>query len=218
MTQVVPAILTNDIADFKLKHSTLLALSHQFSKLHLDFIDGEFLDEKTVMPADLKFLKTPFHLMGHFMALRPERYFKDAKDIGCEWVIVHYEAFKTEDGLMYSIEKARELELKIGLAINPETPLHKAAKAIPKVDMIQIMGVHPGAQGRNFEPKVLDKIKELKTLTRHAIISVDGGIKLGIAGKCVRAGADMIVIGSGILHATHPKEALEAFKRELDLI
>ncbi len=219
MVEVVPAILTNDVADFKLKYSTLLPLGHNFKKLHIDFIDGEFLEEgKTVMPSDLTFMNSPFELMGHFMTFRPEKYFEDARKAGFKWVIISYEAFKTDDAVLYAVEKARENGLHIGLSINPETPLHKTAKVLPDFELIQIMGVHPGAQGRVFEPKVLDKIKELKALRTNVIISVDGGIKLGIAGKCVKAGADMIIIGSGILHATHPKEALEAFKRELDLL
>ena len=218
MVEIVPAILTNDVADFRLKYSQLLALGHHFSKIHIDFIDGEFLSEKTIMPSDLKFLATPFHLMAHFMTLHPENYFEDAKAIGFEWIIVHFEAFKTIDALLDCLDKAKNMKLKIGVCINPETPLHKIAKALPLVDLVQIMGVHPGAQGRVFEPNTFEKIKELKSLRGNVIISVDGGIKLGIAGKCVRAGAYMIIIGSGILHATHPKEALEAFKRELELI
>jgi ribulose-phosphate 3-epimerase len=77
------------------------------------------------------------------------------------------------------------------------------------------MGVHPGAQGRNFESISLEKIKELKSLIPNVIISVDGGIKPGIASMCSEAGANMLIIGSAILKATHPKEALEMFKREL---
>jgi ribulose-phosphate 3-epimerase len=78
------------------------------------------------------------------------------------------------------------------------------------------MGIHPGAQGREFVPSTLDKIKELKKISGNVIISVDGGIKLGKALECVKAEADWIVIGSAILNTSHPEEALEAFRREIE--
>jgi ribulose-phosphate 3-epimerase len=217
MHEIIPAILTNDISDFKLKHSNLIALGNYFHKLHIDFIDGEFIPGKTIMPKDLKFLKTDFLLMAHLMTFDPSKYFTDLKDVGFSWVVIHYEAFKRDEDILQTIKEAKSLELKIGLAINPETPLHKTAKILQNVDLVQIMGVHPGAQGRTFETGSIEKIKELRNLTRDMMISVDGGVKLGIASKCAAAGADMIIIGSGILHSTHPKEALESFKRELEL-
>jgi ribulose-phosphate 3-epimerase len=218
MPELVPAILTNDVSDFRKKHADLLALGNYFSKLHIDFIDGEFLPNKTVMPADLDFLKSPFKLMAHFMAYRPEKYFDTIQRLGFSWALVHYEAFDSVDHALEVVREGNEKGLNMGICINPETPLHNAAKLLTKVDVVQLMGVHPGAQGRTFEPNTIEKIKELKSLTRSVMIAVDGGMKLGLAGKCADAGADLIVIGSAILHASHPKEALEAFKRELELI
>ncbi len=213
----MPAILTNDISDFRKKYAELFALSHYFTKLHIDFVDGEFLPNKTVMPKDLIFLKTNTVLMAHFMTLNPHIYFATAKKVGFSWVIFHYEAFGSDNGILSTIEHARRLDLKIGLAINPETALHDIAKYISKVDLVQIMGIHPGAQGRAFIKTNLDKISELKKLTKNVIISVDGGVKLGLVSECVKAGADWIVEGSAIWKSSHPKESLEALVREAEL-
>jgi ribulose-phosphate 3-epimerase len=218
MAELVPAILTNDVSDFRKKHADLLALGHYFSKLHIDFIDGEFLPNKTILPQDLGFLKSPFGLMAHFMAYEPQKYFKDIKKMGFTYALIHFEAFDDNKQIIEALQEGANQGLSMGIVINPETPLHKIAKIIPRVRMVQIMGIHPGAQGREFMPETLDKISELKTLTRDCIISVDGGMKLGLAAKCEHAGADLIIIGSAILHSSHPKEALEAFKRELELV
>lgn len=222
MTELVPAILTNDISDFRKKYAELFALSHHFNKLHIDFADGEFVDNKTLMPADLQFLSakdgSPLVLMGHFMTYNPQQYFGDAKKAGFEWAIIHYEAFQSAEEAVSAIGDGVIAGLKMGLAINPETPLAKTAKVLTKVKLVQLMGIHPGAQGRTFIPETLDRIRELKSLTQNVIIAVDGGEKLGIASQCVKAGADMIVVGSEILNATHPKEALEAFKREIEMV
>jgi ribulose-phosphate 3-epimerase len=217
MSELVPAILTNDVGDFRKKHADLLALGHHFSKLHVDFIDGEFLPNKTIMPEDLKSFTSPFQLMAHFMAYEPQKYFEATRKAGFAWALIHFEAFDSVADILSAILLGEEKGLGMGVVINPETPLHKAAKIISKVSLIQLMGIHPGAQGREFMPETLEKISEVKKLTRDIIVSVDGGVKLGIATKCQHAGADLIIIGSAILHSSHPKEALEAFKRELEL-
>lgn len=217
MPELSPAILSNDISDFQKKYAELFAVSHYFTRLHVDFADGEFVDNKTLMPDDVGFLSaSPMTLMAHFMTFNPQRYFEQTRKIGFKWAIIHFEAFQNDEEILSTIGEGILMNLKMGLAVNPETPLPKIAKVLPKISLVQLMGIHPGRQGRTFIPQTLDRIKELKNLTRNVIISVDGGEKLGIASQCVKAGAELIVIGSAILNASHPKEALEAFKREIE--
>lgn len=215
MVELVPAILTNDISDFRKKYAELLPLGNYFSKLHIDFIDGKFLPNASIQPDDLKFLKSPFTLMAHLMAHNPQQYFQTLKEIGFVWAIIQYEAFSDNNAVADALVYGKALWLNMGLAIAPETPLHKVAKVLPNVNLVQIMGVHPGAQGRVFEISALEKIEELNKLTRNVVITVDGGMNLATAMKSVGVGADLLVVGSSLWKATHPKEALEAFKREL---
>lgn len=162
------------------------------------------------MPDDLpKMTHAPFELMAHLMAYDPDQYFSHCKVLGFSWVIIHYEAFHLKTEIDDAIDAARKLGLKIGLAINPETKPYKIALFIKRVDMIQLMGVHPGAQGRPFEYETLEKIKELKKLTKSVIICVDGGAKIGIAKQIAEAGADWIIAGSSIVKSEHPKQAIE---------
>lgn len=209
MPEIIPAILTNDISDFRKKYAELFALSHYFKKLHVDFVDGEFLPNKTVMPDDLPKMNSPFELMAHFMAYDPKQYFSHCKVLGFKWVIIHYEAFHLKVEIDEAITAARKLGLKVGLAINPETKPYQVAIFLRRVDMIQLMGVHPGAQGRPFEYETLEKVRELKKLLKNVIICVDGGAKLGTARQIAESGADWIIAGSAIAKASHPKEAIE---------
>ena len=217
MPEIIPAILTNDISDFRKKYAELFGLSHYFTKLHIDFVDGEYLPNKTVMPDDLPKMNAPFELMAHFMAYEPDQYFSHCKVLGFTWVIIHYEAFYLKTDIDDAIAAARKLGLKVGLAINPETKLYQIALFIKRVDMIQLMGVHPGAQGRPFEYETLEKVKELKKLTQSVIISVDGGAKLGIARQLTEAGADWIIAGSAIAKSQHPKETIEELVADIKL-
>lgn len=217
MSEIIPAILTNDISDFRKKYAELFALSHYFTKLHVDFIDGEFLPNRTVMPDDLPKMNSPFELMAHFMAYEPDQYFSHAKVLGFKWVIIHYEAFHLKTEIDLAIAAARKLGLKVGMAINPETKPYQIALFIKRVDMIQLMGVHPGEQGRPFEYETIEKVKELKKLTKNVIISVDGGAKVGIARQLAEAGADYIIAGSAIAKSPHPKQAIEELLEDIKI-
>lgn len=217
MAEIVPAILTNDVSDFRKKYAELFALSHFFTKLHVDFADGEFVPNKTVMPKDLLFLKsTPLTLMAHFMAFEPQKYFADAKQAGFAWVMFHYEALEKTARINEAIEAAKKLNLQVGLVLNPETPIGVVEKFANQINLIQLMGIHPGFQGREFMDSTTGRIIALRRMAKNVIISVDGGVKPGIAGRCVKAGASLIVAGSSILRATNEKAAMEALQSDLE--
>lgn len=217
MTEISPAILTNDISDFRKKYAELFALSHYFTKLHVDFIDDQFIHNKTVLPADLQFLQgSTLKLVAHFMTLNPKQYFQAAKDAGFEWVIFHFEAFKNETEIHQTIDAAIKLGLKPGLSLNPETPLYSAAKFLDKVPLIQLMGIHPGFQGRPFQVSVIEKVRELRSLSKNVIICVDGGVKVGIARQLAKAGADILVAGSAILKSEDEEMAIEALQADIE--
>ncbi len=217
MTELSPAILTNDLSDFRKQYAELFALGHHFSKLHIDFIDDQLVHNKTVMPTDLGFLKSsPFTLMAHFMTLDPKQYFAAAKEAGFQWVLFHFEAFKNDSEVQATIDAAVKLGLKPGLALNPETPLYSAAKFLDKVPLIQLMGIHPGFQGRPFQVSIIEKVRELRQLSKSAIICVDGGVKVGIARQLAKAGADILVAGSAILKSEDEEMAIEALQADIE--
>lgn len=217
MAEIIPSILTNDISDFRKKYSDYFALSHLFTKLHVDFVDGEFIRNKTLMPKDLKFLKTPFKLIAHFMMFDPGIYFDDAKQVGFDSVLVHYEAFDQDRDLESTLLRGKDLGFKVGVVINPETPLHMIGKYLKKVDLVQLMGIHPGFQGRVFMSSTIEKIKELRALSKSVIIYVDGGVKVGVARACVKAGADYLVVGSAILRSEDRGLAAEALLADIEI-
>ncbi|OGE74215.1 MAG: hypothetical protein A3I07_03055 [Candidatus Doudnabacteria bacterium RIFCSPLOWO2_02_FULL_42_9] len=217
MTELAPAILTNDISDFRKKYSDLFGLSQYFRILHVDFMDDVFVDRTTVMPDALDFLKSsPLILMAHFMTMMPQQYFEKAKEIGFKQVIFHYEAVDEPD-MDQVIAHGKNLGFQIGIAINPETAVHRLGKYLQKVDMVQVMGIHPGAQGREFIPSIIDKVEELRSLSKTLIIVVDGGVKVGVAHDVAEAGANIIVAGSSILQSPNEQEALESLRKDIEL-
>ncbi|HTL39728.1 MAG TPA: hypothetical protein VL306_02865 [Methylomirabilota bacterium] len=218
MTEISPAILTNDISDFRKKYAELFALSHFFQKLHVDFADGVFVSNQTVMPADLAFLKaSPFTLVAHFMTYHPEKYFRSAKTCGFQYALIHAEAFEDKKQLEHALLFGEHLGLKMGLVFNPFTDFRKFSSLYSKIQMIQLMGIQPGAQGREFMPATYERLKELKNLTKNVIISVDGGIKIGIASKLAANGANILVAGSAILRAEDKEAAIESLQADIKI-
>lgn len=216
MTEIVPAILTNDINDFRKKYADLFALSHHFKKMHVDFADGEFVKNETILPGQMPFVRySAMIMMAHLMTFKPQKYFWDLKKHGFKWILFHAEAIETEEEMLHVIDHGKSMGMKMGLVINPETPLHKIGKYITKVDLIQVMGIHPGFQGQTFMPSTIDKIRELRSLSKHVIISLDGGVKVGIAKQAVEAGVNQLVAGSSITEAPDYLAAIEALQADI---
>ncbi len=119
--------------------------------------------------------------------------------------IIHAEISQDLDHLIAELRKRR---LEVGIALNPETSLDEIDHLADKLNLVLIMGVHPGQGGQDFlgEP-VLHKIEEAARRFPHLIIAVDGGIKPRNAKEIITAGAQQLCIGSG-LWETHNKQAL----------
>jgi ribulose-phosphate 3-epimerase len=217
MAEITPAILTNDEADFKKKYAELLPLAHYFKELHVDFIDGKFLPNKTILPGNSCRLKPPFNLTAHFMTFEPQQYFALAKNEGYSTVIFQYEAMKSEEQVIETIALARMLGLRVGISINPETLIGVLTKFISRINIVQIMSIHPGSQGQEFIPSTYEKVKELRLLHKNVIIYVDGGVKVGIAKQLAQVGADVLVAGSAIVRAEDEESAIEALTQDIQM-
>jgi ribulose-phosphate 3-epimerase len=216
MAEIVPSILSNDPSDFRHKMAQLLPLSHYFRRLHIDFIDGIFLPNKTLIPQYLQFIKSPYELIAHVMAANPGEYISSLAELGFRTIILQFEATPERTVLVPLLDRITKLRMNCGLAINPETQVHTIGGYLRMVNIIQVMSVHPGAQGRPFESNTLDKIRELRKLKQDLIISVDGGIRVGNARSCVEAGANVLVVGSGIWRSEDIRLAFETLMIDIE--
>ena len=101
-----------------------------------------------------------------------------------------------------TIAKIKEVGCKVGISIRPDTPVSVLEKYVSQVDMVLIMCVYPGFGGQKFIPESLDRIRELKAMidakNLQVDIQVDGGIYISNVEEVVKAGANVIVSGTGI--------------------
>lgn len=172
--------------------------------LHVDIMDGRFVPNLTIGPPVVAAIKrcATLPLDVHLMIVEPEKYLEDFAAAGADIITVHAEA---THHLQRALARIRELGKKPGVSLNPSTSLSAVEWVLSDVDMVLLMTVNPGFGGQVFLPGMLGKIEllrsQLSELSRagHEVdIQVDGGIKTDNVAEVVRAGANVIVSGSGI--------------------
>ena len=197
--QISPSILSADFS--KLGDEIVKLENGGADMIHVDVMDGHFVPNLTIGPPIIKSLrkytKLPFDV--HLMISPVHKYIKNYADAGADIITIHPEA---TDNLSESIELIKSLNKKIGVSLNPDTPIDKIKNILSKVDLILIMSVYPGFGGQKFMPEVLDKIKTLNKLKINNKfnfnIEVDGGINFENSKFVIDAGADILVSGTTI--------------------
>jgi ribulose-phosphate 3-epimerase len=169
--------------------------------LHLDVMDGRFVPNITIGPPVVAAVKrvAKLPLDVHLMIVEPEKYLEAFADAGADVITVHAEA---TPHLQRAVARVRELGKKAGVSLNPSTSLSTIEWVLTDIDMVLLMTVNPGFGGQTFLPSMIGKIELLRAqLSRAELpvdIEVDGGIKADNVSEVVKAGANVIVSGSGI--------------------
>ncbi len=206
--KVIPAILTDDPVALK----DMLRQTQKFnSYVQIDVMDGQFVPSRSITWEHITGLPITLRWEAHLMVMQPETHFGGYKRAGAEKVIFHYEAASSPQEI---IAQARELGLKVGLAVNPETLVEAVASSLAAVDSILLLTVHPGYYGSPFLPEVMDKVAQIRALRPGLQIDVDGGIKESNIAQVARQGVDGICVGSAIFRQPDPAAS---YRRLLEL-
>lgn len=182
--------------------------------LHIDVMDGSFVPSISFgMPVIQSIRKNTNMIFDvHLMIEEPIRYIDDFVAAGADIITIHAEACKH---LHRSVMAVKEKGIKVGVSLNPATPVSVLKHVIHELDMVLIMSVNPGFGGQKFLPFTLDKIKEVKALMKdmgcNAEIEVDGGITLDNVKEVMNAGANVFVAGTSVFKG-NIEENVKAFK------
>ena len=166
---------------------------------HLDVMDGVFVPNITFGTPILEVFKkcATKHLDAHLMIVNPENYIEKFASLGANTITVHYEAC---DNLQNTINQIKKLNVKAGVAINPDTDVSVLYSLINEIDLICLMSVFPGFSGQKFIPDTFERLEKLKKIitdkNSQALIQIDGGVSTDNAKKLVSLGADILVAGS----------------------
>jgi ribulose-phosphate 3-epimerase len=167
--------------------------------IHLDVMDGHFVDNLTFGPVVVEAVRPasrlPFH--SHLMIDNPLAYAERFADAGSDLIVFHVEAAADPWAVIDAIVRAGK---RPGIALNPETPAEAVTGYLDRVDLLLVMTVHPGWGGQAFMAEVLPKLHALRdTIDRRGLaveIGVDGGVNLETIGSAYAAGGSVMVAGS----------------------
>ena len=170
---------------------------------HFDVGDGHFVEPITMGPIVLQAVAPLAHAMDgvidcHLMVDNPLRHFPQIAEAGGDSVTFHYEAV---DDVPATIAAAREHDLQVGVAFNPDTEPEDVAKVAGDADIVLCMSIHPGYSGQEFMEEAVGRIERLRAaLPESVYIQVDGGIGNENVRAVYDAGARLMVAGAAIFH------------------
>jgi len=197
--KISPSILS---ADFSKLGSEIQSLEKAGADLiHIDVMDGHFVPNITIGPEVIsklrKYTKLPFDV--HLMISPVNKFIQDFADAGSDIITIHPEA--TND-LEETVTKIKSLKKRVGVSLNPETPIEKVLPVLNLIDLVLIMSVNPGFAGQKFMEKVLNKVKFLRNeIDKKKLpveIEIDGGINFTNSKISKDAGVDILVSGTTI--------------------
>ena len=214
MAVLVPSILSADFA--RLGEQVEQATAGGAERLQVDVMDGRFVPNITVGPLIVEAVRrhTNLPIEAHLMIVEPERYLGDFAAAGADVLIVHQEA---SPQLHRTVEQIRRLGKRIGVAVNPATPLAAVQEILDEVDLLLVMTVDPGFGGQPLIRSTLPKVERLRAMVSarnlRCDIEVDGGINAETAPAAVRAGANVLVAGSAVYgHPGGPAAGIAALR------
>jgi len=180
--------------------------------LHIDVMDGQFVPNITIGPVVVKDIRraTRLPLDTHLMIRNPQKYIDAFIAAGSNMITLHIETVSCAQ-IKAQYRRLKKKGIKLGVSLNPATPLAKIKDALEVIDFILVMSVNPGFGGQRFIPAVLPKIKQLRRLFKGDI-AVDGGINDKTARQVVKAGANVLAAGSYIFKAKNYKEAIRRLR------
>ncbi len=194
MVEIIPAVLTDSPSEAL---ELIRRCDGVTGRVQIDIIDGVFADNKTIDPAVLTSLDVSLGYDFHLMVKEPINWIEKCALASAERIIGQIEMMNSQEEF---VDKVQSKNLRVGLAVDLETPVAKIQKDILNIiDVVLVMSVKAGFGGQKFNTSVLSKIKELdliRTEQRSAFrICVDGGETEEVIDDTYYEGADEVVIG-----------------------
>lgn len=203
---ILPAILTADIESAKKQMESVSSLTDYF---HVDIADGKFVENTTFAVKDLVQLSQLGRFEVHLMVEDPQAYFEDCKAAQAQRVFFHMESTNDPGAVLRAME---EYPFERGVVLGSETPVSAIVPFKQDIDSVLIMSIKAGFQRQPFIKETLVKVGQVKEVVSDMPVGLDGGINGNTMALARQAGANYVVVGSGIFRQDDPATALTKLK------
>ena len=212
--KIAPSILAADFS--QLGEDIQKSAESGADLIHFDIMDGHFVPNLT-MGVDLvkavrRYTDLPFDV--HLMVPHPQDYIESFVDVGATLITIHAEIVTAPIDVV--IGKIKSLNVLVGLATSPQTPISVIDPYLPDLDLVLPMSVEPGFGGQKFMLDTLEKIsyidKRIKEIGKSIDLEVDGGINEKTAPLVIERGATILVAGTAIFKQSNYADAMSQLR------
>lgn len=213
--KLAPSILS---CDFTKLGEQLKQVEPYADYIEVDVIDGHFAPNISfgfpVLEAVRKSVKT--EILVQLAISEPWNFIERFAASGGDILIVHAEVMRDESHFRQVIKQIQDAGVKAAVALNPQTPVSKLTPILSEIDLASFMCVPPGFGGQKFMPEVMPKIRELRGIMEREKydfdVEVDGGVNLTTAPQAIKAGANVLVVGSALFKTPNIVETAKKYR------
>lgn len=217
MNPVFPSILSTNFFDLHDKLKTFEENKIDF--IHLDVMDGHFVDNISFGPFASESIKSKFNFKidAHLMVTNPGKMIPRFIDAGSDWISFHIETAENIKENIFTIKRAGR---KSGLVLNPDTDIVRVFPYLNDIDYLLLMSVFPGRGGQMFIDTTFEKVVRLRERIRKertdCLIQVDGGINDTNIPILKEKGTDLFVIGTFLYNSENVEDTLKIILNKIN--